>query len=127
MADDLNERTPAGTLIRVELSEDHIRYGEREEGHLFRIVQEASENALRHADADLIRITGVLEPGRIDLMVEDDGAGFEVTDGIEFASLLANRHYGLVTMYERAALIGATLQVHSQLGAGTVVHVVLET
>ncbi len=126
LADDLNERAPPGTQVHVEVADAQTRYGERAEGHLFRIVQEACENALKHADAGLIRISGVLEPGRADLAVEDDGAGFEVADGIEFASLLSNRHYGLVTMYERAALIGANLQVHSQPGAGTVVHVVLE-
>ena len=86
--------------------------------HAYRIVQQAVENAIRHGQPQFINISGVLEPERIDVLVEDDGKGFDV-QGPSLPDLLRAQHFGLASMNERAALIGAQLTIHSKLGEGT--------
>jgi signal transduction histidine kinase len=86
---------------------------------IFRIAQEALQNALRHAQAS--RVVLRLH-GRDGLMleVEDDGVGFDPT-GTE----LRSRRLGLTSMEERAQRLGARLEIRSAQGGGTTVR--LET
>jgi signal transduction histidine kinase len=90
------------------------------EGDVFRIAQEALHNALRHAGpAAAIAVTLRCEPGRVELVVRDDGAGFEpAAPGLRSGSL------GLTTMAERARAAGGTLAIESAPGAGTSVRLV---
>jgi signal transduction histidine kinase len=53
------------------------------------------------------------------LLVRDDGVGFPPGVNTEIAGLLARKHYGLAGMHERAAIIGALLQIDSKPGVGT--------
>ncbi|MES1242695.1 MAG: GAF domain-containing sensor histidine kinase [Acidobacteriota bacterium] len=80
---------------------------------LYRIAQEAVQNALRHAEASrvVIRLEGT--PDRVRLTVEDDGRGFGIADASS-----ASR-FGLVGMRERAHLLGGSFQLESSPGAGT--------
>ena len=84
------------------------------ERELSRIAQEAVTNAVLHGRARHIDVTIAYSPSNIMLTVSDDGCGF--TDA-QASSL--EGHYGIVSMHERAALIGATLRVESRVGAGT--------
>jgi signal transduction histidine kinase len=86
------------------------------EGDVFRIAQEALHNALRHAGASHIAVTLCCDPGRLQLVVHDDGIGFEPT-----APGLRSRSLGLTTMAERARAAGGTLTIESAAGAGTTV------
>jgi signal transduction histidine kinase len=87
---------------------------------LFRIAQEAIQNALRHAHATrvVVRLTG--EDGKVALDVEDDGIGFDPDE-----PELRSRRLGLTSMEERAQRLGARLEIRSVAGGGTTVH--LET
>ena len=77
---------------------------------LYRIVQEAVSNALKHARAQAVTVSLDAEDGRVWLRVADDGVGMaEEREG----------HYGLVGMRERAAMIDARLDVVSAPGRGT--------
>jgi len=84
----------------------------------------ACQNALQHAKAKAIRITGSLEPEQAELVVEDDGVGFAVREHLDLVGLLANKHFGLAGMHERAALIGAKMAIESVPGRGTRVRVI---
>jgi two-component system NarL family sensor kinase len=84
----------------------------RIEAGLYRIAQEALTNVVRHARARRATVCWLTTPQYTQLMVEDDGVGFAVTQ------IPADRH-GLIGMQERARLLGGTLQVHSQPGHGT--------
>jgi signal transduction histidine kinase len=86
--------------------------------HLFRIAQQAVNNALRHAQAQTISLRGQLAAEQVTLVIEDDGRGFPSDEQLDLSSLLANKHYGLVNMYERAEMIGAELRVSSTPGKG---------
>jgi len=122
LADELSERR-GETQVQVDVPPSPARYDPRVEVHLYRIVQQACENALRHAWAKLIRITGELNPAGGHLVVEDDGQGFD-HQTLNLSELIARKHYGLVGLHERAVLIGATLSIHSSPGNGTRVSVV---
>ncbi|MEA3440760.1 MAG: ATP-binding protein [Chloroflexota bacterium] len=100
------------------------RYHEDVELHFYRIVQQACENALNHAQASRISISGFLKDDSIDLRIDDDGIGFDVDIPLELDVLLGQHHFGLAGMYERAALIKADMYINSSAGSGTTVHVV---
>jgi two-component system, NarL family, sensor kinase len=80
---------------------------------LYRIAQEALQNALRHAGASRVILRLEAPPGRVRLTVQDDGRGFD-TSGESSAD-----RFGLVGMRERARLLGGGFQIESSPGAGT--------
>jgi len=84
-------------------------------------MQEALNNVVKHAGACNVTIALDLQPDRTTLRVVDDGAGFDLAV-LEPSN---GRHLGLVSMRERAAEIGGSLDLHSHLGQGTEVVVVV--
>jgi signal transduction histidine kinase len=84
------------------------------EREVFRIAQEALQNALRHAEAARLDVRLDATNSRLTLSVEDDGVGFD-PDAIEVRS----RRLGLTSMEERARAVGGTLTIESRPGAGT--------
>lgn len=110
--------------VRFSLPYSDTRYPVEVELHLYRIVQQACKNAIEHAQSTRIVISGKLEPGHVDLSVADDGTGFSSDTKIDLAELLIKKHFGLAGMYERAALIGAEVQIITSKGQGTTVRVV---
>jgi len=112
------------TATRLEVPASDVRYPAPVELSLFRIVQQACQNALQHAEAKTICISGSLTPAEVDLVVADDGRGFASGENLDLAALLAHKHFGLAGMYERAASIEARMTVASASGHGTRVHVV---
>jgi PAS domain S-box-containing protein len=88
---------------------------------IFRIVQEAMNNVLKHASADRVRISLKELDGQIELVVADNGQGFvpeEMTskDGERIG-------FGLASMRERAELSSGTFRIESRKDEGTVVRV----
>jgi two-component system sensor histidine kinase UhpB len=83
----------------------------------FRIVQEALTNASRHARAQSVRVTLAVEHGALLLEVADDGAGFDLEAKQSHAA--QGGSLGLLSMEERAHLLGGTLQIHTTVGGGT--------
>ena len=110
------------THIESELEGGLFRYPQDVEINLFRIVQQALNNALKHAQADRIEILGRLEESWLELSVVDDGVGFDAK-GQDLLALLVRRNYGILTMYERANSIGAGLKIESTPGKGTCITV----
>lgn len=120
LADNLMERSKDTIHVELNLQTDQSRYESRTELHLFRIVQEACENALRHAQARNIKIFGKLDTQEINLQLQDDGAGFYLGgNSLDLDTLMAQKHFGLAGMQERAAIIGAELKINSSPNAGT--------
>lgn len=123
LADNLMERSNDKVKINVSIEAGGERIPQHLEQHLFRIVQEACENALRHARAATVRISGRLDSNTIRLCVEDDGTGFHLDEQLRLETLLVNNHFGLAGMVERARLIGAEIKIHAGLNTGAKVHV----
>lgn len=82
--------------------------------HLYRITQEAVNNAVRHARPGHIRITLAQRDGHINLRVEDDGKGLPTPAGSQTG-------LGLEIMRYRSSLIGAQFTMASKPGRGTVI------
>lgn len=86
---------------------------------VYRVVQEALTNVLRHADADRVRVGLRSGNGRLVAEVEDDGRGFAPAR----VSRDGGAGLGLLGMEERAALIGAELTIESVPSEGTLVRI----
>jgi signal transduction histidine kinase len=123
LADNLMERSGDRITITVNLQAEDERYPQNIEQHLYRIVQEACENALRHAQAETIEITGQFSAQQMELTIQDNGMGFAIGEQLELGALLAEKHFGLAGMVERAHLIGAEIRPHSSPERGTRIHV----
>ncbi len=83
---------------------------------VYRVVQEALHNALRHANARSITVHVGREAGQVVAEVRDDGAGFDPG-----AQERASRRLGLASMRDRARAVGGRLVGHSRPGGGTTV------
>jgi len=81
---------------------------------VYRLVQEALNNVSKHSMARHAELVVRTRRGSIEIVVSDDGVGFEPT--------LVREGFGLVGMRERAALLGGTLEIESTKGAGTRLH-----
>jgi signal transduction histidine kinase len=83
---------------------------------VFRVVQEALQNAIKHGHARTISMHLKGSPSTLALTIVDDGAGFDVES-------VWGKGLGLVSMTERLESIGGIFAVHSSPGAGTCVEV----
>jgi len=87
----------------------------------YRICQEALSNAARHGRARNIDVALRRDGGQVELVIADDGNGFD------YASLQTpaakQKHFGLVSMKERATLAGGTFDVRTVPGRGTRIRV----
>jgi two-component system sensor histidine kinase DegS len=89
---------------------------------LFRIIQEACCNVLKHANATLISIEIFYEEHRINVTVSDDGTGFS-TDKFQTNNSEQTSSFGLSIMKERISLLSGTLDIQSEKGKGTTITV----
>jgi len=88
---------------------------------LYSIFQEALANAVAHSGEGEVWVCFSLEDSAYELRVWDQGRGFVVPERLEVLALRG--HFGLITMRERAASIGARFEVRAQPGQGTSVRV----
>jgi signal transduction histidine kinase len=119
LVDELAERSNGGVSTKLDLQPTLVRYEAKAEQHLYRIVEQACVNALQHARPRQLSVSGALQPDEVRLEVRDDGMGMPVGMALNMSQLLLEGHYGLVGMFERAALIGADLKISSSPESGT--------
>jgi signal transduction histidine kinase len=82
---------------------------------VYRVIQEALHNSLRHAHADEALVKLEFRDDELRVSIRDNGSGFDPESATRSLSL------GLLSMRERAGAIGADLDIVSRLGAGTIV------
>ena len=107
-----------GLEVAVETIGEPLRLPTYTETMLFRIVQEALANIVRHADATRAAVVLTYTPSSVVVRVEDDGKGFDVEAA--FARGTLQQNLGIHGMRERATLLGGQLTVRSSPGQGTV-------
>jgi PAS domain S-box-containing protein len=106
--------TQAGVSVLLKTGNAVPRLSQTVELALFRILQEALNNAIKHARPKQIDITLATEGGRVTLAIADDGKGIDPARADAEA-----RSWGLTIMRERAEAIGAQLRIESEPGRGT--------
>jgi signal transduction histidine kinase len=99
--------------VQVEARLGNERLSPEAETAVYRIVQEALTNVVRHADARHVSVVLTRKNGDVSVVVEDDGKGFVPESAAERGGL------GLLGMRERVQLLDGTLAVESAPGAGT--------
>lgn len=114
-----------GYQIFFDIPDSEARFDNTIETHLFRIVQQALENAIKHSKATKIIIRGEITDERVDISIEDNGTGIFKEDypELNLEKFKLNKKYGIVGMIERAGLIGATLTVKANTNGGTILEV----
>ncbi|WP_243387332.1 sensor histidine kinase [Bacillus kexueae] len=105
---ELKEKVPLNVTWKME----SYSFEKGFEDHLFRILQEAISNTLRHAKASNIHVLLIVRDQFAILRVVDDGIGFHIEES-------KTTSYGLQTMRERAIEMGGTFHVVSLPGKGT--------
>lgn len=109
----------AGVRIDVQLDEQlDGALTQETELALYRVVQEALLNVVRHADARTARVELRREPKLLTARVVDDGRGFDVARAFDEGAL------GLIGMSERASYIGGSVEIQSRRGSGTSVQII---
>ncbi|CAN5737426.1 hypothetical protein BH23GEM3_BH23GEM3_19210 [soil metagenome] len=104
-----------GLPVRIEAEPLETRLSPQAELALYRIIQEALSNAVRHAEASLVRVTIARRGDAVEASVEDDGRGFDP----QRVMSAGGRGLGLYGMQERAAYLGGRVSIVSQPGTGT--------
>jgi signal transduction histidine kinase len=106
-----------GIKTMFQVSGEERRYSGEVELAFFRIAQEGLMNAQKHASASLYKLLLKFEQQEFRMEIIDNGKGFIVPD--KFDELVAEGHFGLIGIVERASLIQAEIDISSRLGSGT--------
>lgn len=112
-------------LLRSGLEVDFVILGDEKrmppaiEISLFRISQEALSNILKHAQAKNVRVAVDIEKNFVMLNIKDNGKGFNIAERQNMSEKSKYESLGLVSMKERAELLGGEYSIKSTSGEGT--------
>jgi two-component system sensor histidine kinase DegS len=109
-----------GIKVSSQLDTADTRMSPTEELAVYRVMQEALQNVHKHARASAVGMAWSRSNGTWVLHVTDDGMGFDLVKAARH-----KKSVGLLSMRERAELIGGTLQIQSTPGKGTAVTLLL--
>lgn len=105
-----------GIFVKVAASSVSEDLPEELKTAVYRIVQEALHNCVKHAEAHNVRVTLEQQPAELLLSIQDDGKGFRAPE---------ERGMGLLGIEERVTHLGGTFSVESEPGQGVVLRVIL--
>lgn len=128
LIDDMGLKEAIGELLREQLETKGIRFTFSWEGPeekfspeveiaLFRVVQEAVTNVIKHAKASLVSVLLKRNKEKVDLFISDDGVGFD-TQSLE---KMKDYRFGLLGMQERVFLLQGEYHLQSTPGNGTTI------
>lgn len=118
--DEFHERF--GITVRFLPSETNMRLPNTVEVTVFRVIQEALQNVHKHSGAEEVTINLLITDMELNLSIEDNGSGFEVNE------VFVNNDrdgYGLLGMKERVELLRGQLNIHSEIGKGTEINILI--
>ncbi|HYA00645.1 MAG TPA: histidine kinase [Candidatus Binatia bacterium] len=119
-----NDYDRGGLVTSLRVMGEEVRLPGALEPTLFRIIQEAMNNAKKHARAKNVEVVVAFQPHAVSAIVRDDGVGFDVAAAEARAD--AGKHLGMISMRERAELEKGRLEIRSQIGKGTEIRVGFE-
>lgn len=112
---ELKTKVPMELILEMD---EELKLGKGIENHLFRIIQEAMSNTLRHAKADKMEIRIHQKGDVVKVALRDNGIGFELDEKKQIS-------YGLSTMQERVREVGGSIQFITALGKGTRIEITI--
>jgi PAS domain S-box-containing protein len=116
-----NHLKPTGLKVRVLVSGNRKRTTPELETILFRVVQEAFNNILKHANSRNVEVRLSFRKSSITVNIRDDGIGFDFQDSLRLKDKQLGM--GLIGMRERISLVNGSLEVRSKPGKGTEISV----
>lgn len=119
LVQEFDARSPTPVYIEFSIQQNELALSEDIALAIFRITQEALNNALQHSDASEVAVRLTEYPDRLRLTITDDGQG--IAGRLDSADFVTDGHYGIAGMRERATMIGGSLDLQSSSGYGTVV------
>jgi signal transduction histidine kinase/ligand-binding sensor domain-containing protein len=112
----------SGISITSQIADIDELFPEELRINVYRILQEALQNLVKHSEATEASVKIEHSQGKVILVIQDNGRGFAAAQSsVGSAVGSVQNGFGLTGMVERAALLGGTLKVHSELGHGTTV------
>jgi signal transduction histidine kinase len=108
-------------LINFSVKGEEVKLPNEIKNAVYRIVQEATTNTIKHADATTFNVILQYNEDDIDLWIEDDGRGFD-TKQIEHGD---RKSWGLLGIRERASLLNGSFSLDSEPGKGILIHVLI--
>jgi two-component system sensor histidine kinase DegS len=93
-----------------------LRLPAKYEVAVFRLIQEAVQNALKHSEAEGILVKLEMSKEKINVLIKDNGKGFDVKKACP-------KSFGLLGMRERVELLDGDLTIESKIGKGTLVYI----
>lgn len=122
LAEKMGETYEQAVTIRVEREvESYLDH--HQQGIIFYIIEEAVNNARKHAQASLITVTLKRLPDSVMIEIQDNGVGFDMSRVSSTYDLSGS--LGLINMRERAELLHGSLSIESSEGSGTKITVVI--
>lgn len=104
----------SGIFISSDLEQIDGRLSKEAKINCYRIIQECLNNAMKHAEATAIRVSSNTMPGKVELIVQDNGKGFD-KNMLERTSL---RSFGLINMEERIKMLRGKLELETAANKG---------
>ena len=99
--------------VEFELKGIPVYLDHKKELVIFRIIQEAFNNIIKHAEADKMKMVLHYHTAKLDIHINDDGLGFDTRQ------LTESNHAGLRNMETRVKMLNGSMQISSQPGKGT--------
>jgi signal transduction histidine kinase len=106
----------SGLMIDVQAVASDSRLSSEVETVIYRSVQEALTNVIKHADAHAVSVLLERSNDQLRVIIDDDGTGFDVDDQVHGTGA---PHLGLSGMRERLTLVGGSMAIESVPGSGT--------
>ncbi len=108
----------SGLKMKLSTKGDVNSFGEIVNINVYRVIQEAVNNALKHSNASLIDIKlEVTKSGGLQLVIKDNG------HGMDFCKVDHSQHFGLLGMRERAQALAGTFNIDSEIEKGTTIRI----
>jgi signal transduction histidine kinase len=119
----LCERVSAESKIegKVDITGFETRFDQKKEIALFRVVQEALNNIIKHSGAEHFNIQLVKSTKVVRIIISDDGAGFDSEKYSRISSMPETGGYGLLNMRERVSNFNGIFKIDSSENAGTII------